>query len=66
MKIWVIMKKRQSPVFIYESEPHEVWENKKAAQERLAHLKEKATTNDYWAVPVKFVPESMSVQKEKN
>ena len=45
---YVVMKQRQSVVFMWEPEPDRVFQNKKQAEEYSLIKNEKATANHYW------------------
>ena len=51
------MSHRPSPIAIFEPKPHEVCLTRKQTKERVRSLNNRATTNEYWFVLVKVIPE---------
>ena len=48
MRVYVIMKRRLSPIVTFPDFPHEVYEDKKMAEVRVEYLNERASVNEYW------------------
>ncbi len=57
---YVIMKQRQSPVYITSAYPHMVYLNRKAAQEAAKELQKKAMQNTYWVEKIKMADEEVN------
>jgi|WetSurMetagenome_2_1015567.scaffolds.fasta_scaffold05416_4 hypothetical protein len=58
MNLYIIMKKRVSPITInFEAQPHEIYTTKKEAEKKLNYLNSRATTNKYWIekAPLKVI-----------
>jgi hypothetical protein len=51
---YVIMKQRQSPVYITEAKPHAVRSTRKAAVDLVETLNSKASENTYWVERVPY------------
>lgn len=47
-RLYVVMKQRQSPIARYPELPHEIYPNKKEAQDRADHLNRNNKINRYW------------------
>ena len=55
VRVHVVMKERQSPIFRFSVLPHEIYRTKKEAWDRAEELNNKSTSNHYWVEPAPFI-----------
>lgn len=54
--IYLIMKRRESPVYTSDPQPHLAFASKDTALEAVIQLNTAAARNRYWIETVKFIP----------